>query len=844
MCVHGVEDGGVFVIYTGKNLKKISFPLGGIGTGSIGLSGNGSLTDFEIFNRPNKGGTVGYTFFAVRAEYPDGRTVTKVLQGDFCGDLIGYEGTGADRKSMCGFPHFQSISFDGSFPVARVTFQDPDFPGEVEMTAFNPFIPLDAENSSLPAAFFDLRIRSFVDGIRFAAVLAAQNPFRVTTNSELEGMQAVRMSYSEKTPEDKEYGDVTIALDGKDGFVQEYWYRGAGWQDPVTMFWYELTQGDFCTRHYDTPWKNDVACVGAHRVLDAEAETHLHFVYAWNVPNNYNYWKPCKDSEGNDVLWKNYYATRFADSGATAAYALQNWDVLYRKTETFREALHSATLDPVVLDAVSSTLSVLKSPTVFRLEDGTFYGWEGVHGNVGSCEGTCTHVWSYAYALCFLFPDLERSIRQTEFVYDTDEDGNMCFRTQLPLGRGKGAFRACVDGQMASVFKTYREWKISGDTQWLKQWWPTVKSLLEYAWSEKNPDCWDRDRDGILEGRQHHTLDWELFGPSSWLEGMYLAALEAGAEMAEYLGEQETAVRYRALFCKGYTYMKESLFNGDYFIQQVDLSCEDYIRCYDCPEYWNEEQKQLKYQIGQGCEIDQMLAQWHAGLCGLGDIYDKQQRQTALRAMFRNNFKTSMRDFTNAWRVFAILDEQGTVMCDYPNGVQRPVIPIPYVDECMTGFEYAFAGLLIQEGMVQEGLQVLRAIRDRYDGEKRNPFNEIEYGSNYARAMASFALLPIFSGFAYDMVRGHIGFTPIEKGTFRCLWSLGPAWGEFFQEAACSTIVIRDGALPVSTVTLGNAGKIVSIWADGENIPFAQEGQTVRFDATTVKTTLRFETAL
>ena len=168
------------MIYTGKNLKKISFPLGGIGTGSIGLSGNGSLTDFEIFNRPNKGGTVGYTFFAVRAEYPDGRTVTKVLQGDFCGDLIGYEGTGADRKSMCGFPHFQSISFDGSFPVARVTFQDPDFPGKVEMTAFNPFIPLDAENSSLPAAFFDLRIRSFVDCVRFTAVLAAQNPFRVT----------------------------------------------------------------------------------------------------------------------------------------------------------------------------------------------------------------------------------------------------------------------------------------------------------------------------------------------------------------------------------------------------------------------------------------------------------------------------------------------------------------------------------------------------------------------------------------------------------------------------------------------------------------------------------------
>lgn len=147
----------------------------------------------------------------------------------------------------------------------------------------------------------------------------------------------------------------------------------------------------------------------------------------------------------------------------------------------------------------------------------------------------------------------------------------------------------------------------------------------------------------------------------------------------------------------------------------MDLSCDAYIRQYNCPEYWNEEQGQLKYQIGQGCEIDQMLAQWHAGLCGLPDIYDREQRQTALKTMLRSNFKTAD-SFVNAWRVFAIGKEQGAIMCDYPAGTERPVIPIPYADECMTGFEYAFAGLLIQEGMIEEGLTVVRAIRDRYDG--------------------------------------------------------------------------------------------------------------------------------
>jgi len=113
----------------------------------------------------------------------------------------------------------------------------------------------------------------------------------------------------------------------------------------------------------------------------------------------------------------------------------------------------------------------------------------------------------------------------------------MAFRTKLPLGRKMSDFRACVDGQMGTVIKCYREWKISGDNKWLKDNWDNIKKVLEYAWSDQNEDCWDLDKDGVLEGRQHHTLDLELFGPSSWLEGMYLAALKAATEMAEFLND-------------------------------------------------------------------------------------------------------------------------------------------------------------------------------------------------------------------------------------------------------------------------------------------------------------------
>ena len=128
------------------------------------------------------------------------------------------------------------------------------------------------------------------------------------------------------------------------------------------------------------------------------------------MPNNYNYWKRYteKDSDGNekDVTWKNYYAVLFGSSSEACRYSLSNWDSFYRKTSEYKNAVFSSSLPESVKEAAGSNVAVLKSPTVMRLEDGQFYGWEGVWENSGSCEGTCTHVWNYAYALCFLFPKL------------------------------------------------------------------------------------------------------------------------------------------------------------------------------------------------------------------------------------------------------------------------------------------------------------------------------------------------------------------------------------------------------------------------------------------------------
>jgi hypothetical protein len=192
-----------------------------------------------------------------------------------------------------------------------------------------------------------------------------------------------------------------------------------------------------------------------------------------------------------------------------------------------------------------------------------------------------------------------------------------------------------------------------------------------------------------------------------------------------------------------------------------------------------------------------------------------------------------MREVVNMWRLFSLGDEAGTVICSYPDGVELPAIPISYCEETMTGFEYAFAGLLISEGYFKEGETVVKAVRDRYDGEKRNPFNEIECGSNYARSMASFALLPLYSGFTFDMTRGHMGFAPADQnGTY--LYSLCESWGKVSFGEKAVTLSVFDKPLTLNSLALPDAGKITSVTVDGKAVPFRLNGGVVLFDGVTV----------
>jgi uncharacterized protein (DUF608 family) len=490
----------------------------------------------------------------------------------------------------------------------------------------------------------------------------------------------------------------------------------------------------------------------------------IRFYLAWYFPNRLNGWgEHHRVKEQGREITQNNYVNRFDSSWAAAVYLHRHLDRLTKETYAFRDALFGSTLPPYVIEALANNITVLRSTTCFWLKDGRFLGYEGCFDNWGCCDGTCTHVWSYAQTLAFLFPALEQNMRRTEFLEEVEEDGKMNFRAVKMFGsqwlwHNKTA-PAAADGQMGSIMRVFREWKLTGDDDFLKTLWPNVQKSLKFALLQ-----WDTDGDMVLDGEQHNTYDIEFYGPNPLTGVYFLGALRAAEEMARYLGDADTADRCRSVFEQSSKRLDELLWNGEYYEQRL------------------EDVNQYKYQHGKGCLSDQLLGQQLAHLYGLGYLLPEEHVKKAVYSIFKYNFKSDFSHHVNCQRTYVLNDEKGLVLCSWPRG-GRPRLPFVYSDEVWTGIEYHVAAHLICEGYIDEGLTVVKAVRERHDGIRRNPWNEVECGHHYARSMSSWGLLIALSGFQFDMARKELKFAPaIFRDDFTCFWSTGRAWGTYSQK--------------------------------------------------------------
>ncbi len=536
--------------------------------------------------------------------------------------------------------------------------------------------------------------------------------------------------------------------------------------------------------------------VGRKLTLAPDGKSTLTFLVTWCFPNHPN---------GRN------YANRFADALSVAEYVSARLDRLVHDTFLWHETYYDSTLPHWLLDRIHMPVSTLATSTVQWRENGRFWAWEGV----GCCAGTCTHVWNYEHALARLFPELERTVREMQdFGEGFDaESGLVGFRSNRAYA---------ADGQCGTILKAYREHLMSADDSFLKRNWPSIKKAMAYSLSRDGND------DGLIENSQHNTYDINFQGANTFVGSLYLAALRAAEEMARLVGDAEFATRCRKVFESGSRLTMERLFNGEYFIQDVDLA------------------EHSKHQYGEGCLSDQLFGQGWAHQLGLGYIYPREAVRQAIRAVFKYNWAPDVGPHNAVHppgRSFAAPGEAGLFTCTWPNS-EHLREGVRYKNEVWTGIEYQAAGHLLYEGFLLEGLAIIRGIHERYDGAKRNPFNEVECGDHYARALASWGCLTALEGFEYDGPAGRIGFAPrITPEDFRAAFTAAEGWGTLSQQRAPdgqeNAIMLRWGPLRLRemniVLTPALAQSEVAVSVNGRPIRITVErGQdghtTVRFD--------------
>ncbi|MDR2146159.1 MAG: hypothetical protein LBE91_06855 [Tannerella sp.] len=814
--------------YEGEYLNRIAFPIGGMGAGMFCIEGSGAISHMsvrhkpEIFHEP-------CMFAAIHVKGVENGT--KVLEGqspEWKRFGLGGSGNGLGNTTW-GLPRFRENTFQARFPFAEIALKDEELPVDVQMKAWSPFVPTDEDNSSLP-----------VGAIEYTFHNTGKEPLEIIFSYmsrnfmffDRKGVSTAKpmtngfiLSQTGTADEPHLQGDFAIYTDNPQTKVNYCLFRG-GWFDPLTIAWNDFSAG-IMRENEPVEFGTPGASLSVPLQLKPGEKKTLNLYMAWYVPFTdlriggdaqteedqpaataccADPSSGCCTPAAGDGNYRPWYSSQFEDVQEVAAYWLKNYADLKTKSQTFTDAFYASTLPGEVMEAVAANLSIIKSPTVLRQFDGRLWGWEGCGDNWGCCHGSCTHVWNYAQAIPHLFPAMERSLRETEFMVSQNKAGHQTFRTNLPIRPVVHDFHSASDGQLGGIMKAYREWRISGDTEWLKTLYPSVKQSLDYCIG-----VWDPRETGALEEPHHNTYDIEFWGPDGMCTSFYTGALQAIVLMGKALGEDVN--RYETLLARSKDYMENRLYDGEYFIQDIrwkDLNAPDPTKAQSFHTQYTPEAVAIlekegpKYQYGTGCLSDGVLGSWISLVCGMPEVLDREKVTSHLVSVHKYNLKKDLRDHANPQRpTFAMGDDGGLLLCSWPKDGKLQ-LPFVYSDEVWTGIEYQVASHLMFEGQVEKGLEIVRACRERYDGRIRNPFNEYECGSWYARAMSSYGMIEGLTGVRYDAVDGILYIDSRIGNNFTSFLSTDTGFGTVGLKNGKPTLDVKYGTINVKKCLVSN----------------------------------------
>ena len=781
---------GIAEVYRGKELAYIGMPIGGLCTGTVYLGGDGKLWLWDIFNETKEGISDkiykdwqgkkqikprdGANFiFPVAPEYPFEQGFgIKIIQNE------------SIWKKNLDFNGFEDITFKGQYPMAEISYRDAQLPVAIDLQSFSPFVPLDIDDSSYPATIMRFTVTN-TSNTKATVVLSGWLENAVLNNSEnnkdLKLINSIEKKSgntvlfctsktdSESIIKQKDFGNMALMLynSGKKNKAE------AGTTIESKLLFPEIEQKTAEAKHGEQL----VGVLSKTVKLKPGESKEISFIVSWYFPNLVL--PQNKNSKGENK--GRSYSKRFKNAAAVATDIAYKYDDLYAKTNTWKNCFYEdSTLPHWFLNRTFLNTSILATETSFLLEDGRFWGWEGI----GCCGGTCTHVWHYAQAFGRLFPELEKNLRErTDFAVMDTITGGIDFRGAL-------ANKYAADGQAGIVLRSYRDYLISeNNAAFLDKNWANIKRSLQYL---VDLDAEEGDEaNGTIFGEQHNTLDAEWYGNVPVITSLYLASLAAAVEMAKAMLDTTAEKEYSRILESGKKNI-EKLFNGEYFIQ-------------------NEDPKHKKaIGIGSGCYIDQVFGQSWAFQLGLGPLYNKEMINSSLESLWKYNFVPDMgplRDSIspkNNGRPYALAGDAGLVMCTWPKGGKRDDWEkhwqFGYFNEVMTGFEHQLASHMIWEGKLDYGFSLVKAIHERYGAIKRNPYNEIECSDHYSRAMASYGSFIAACGFTYNGPKGQLGFAPkVNPENFKAAFTATNGWGSLQQTR---TVTSQSNAIKIVFGTL------------------------------------------
>ncbi len=283
----------------------------------------------------------------------------------------------------------------------------------------------------------------------------------------------------------------------------------------------------------------------------------------------------------------------------------------------------------------------------------------------------------------------------------------------------------------------------------------------------------------------------------------YLGALRAGEEMARAVGDAASAAEYRAAVRQRQQVDRRQPVQRRILHPEGPRHPKDKIATVAAQRPWAPRTpRSREYQVGDGCLVDQLVGQYLAEVAGLGPLVVAGEHPQDARVHLPLQLQAHLAEHDTVQRIYALNDEAALVICDYGKA-ERPRIPFPYYAEVWTGIEYSAAAQMIYAGMVREGVECVRNTRLRYDGERRNPWDEPECGHHYARAMSAWSGMLALSGFRYHGPTGRVAAVPrIDGEPIPLLLVHGTGWGTFSIDGNQLTLRVIEGKLPCQSCEL------------------------------------------